>query len=100
MNISFFAMSENFSEPWRSDPSNTNFWFMAVTIILFEGKMRALFSMVFGVGILLFISKKAKSWAVTGLYYKRMGWLILFGLIDSNILLWVGVERNYYEDNT
>ena len=48
MNIPFFALPERFSEPWRADPSNTNFWVNAINTIFFEGKMRALFSAVFG----------------------------------------------------
>jgi uncharacterized protein len=91
MNIPGFALPEYFSKPWKTDFNNINFWYDAVITVLFEGKMRALFSMIFGVGILLFTAKKEKSgWAVTGLYYKRMGWLILFGLIDAHVLLWFG----------
>src|SRR5690606_17832506 len=84
MNIPFFAMPDYYSEEWNADPGTLNFWVRAFTTIFFEGKMRALFSMIFGVGILLFTFKKDK---VTGLFYRRMGWLIVFGLIDSHLLL-------------
>ena len=91
MNIDVFAMPEYFSKPWRHDPSNINFWYRAVITVLFEGKMRALFSMLFGVGILLFSTGKEKSgWPVTWLFYRRMWWLILFGIADAHLLLWIG----------
>ncbi len=87
MNIPFFALPDYYSEEWKADPSTFNFWLRAFITLFFEGKMRALFCVIFGVGILLFISQKVK---VTGLFYRRMAWLILFGLIDSHLLLWLG----------
>src|SRR5215217_6808511 len=81
MNIPFFAMPERFSEPWRADTSNANFWVYAVNTVFFEGKMRALFSAVFGAGILLFTAGKERTGrSATGLFYRRMIWLTLFGL--------------------
>src|SRR5262245_10749237 len=77
-----FAMPAFFSESFRSDPTSVNFWLSAVIRVFFEGKMRALFGMVFGAGVLLFVAKKEQTGrSVTGLFYRRMLWLILFGLI-------------------
>ncbi len=96
MNIPYFALAENFSDVFRQDPTNVNFWVSAVITILFEGKMRALFSMIFGVGIILFMARKERAGqsatgrAAIGLFFRRMGWLVLFGLIDSHVLLWFG----------
>lgn len=87
MNIPYFAMPDYFSEDWKADPSTFNFWLRAFITVLFEGKMRALFSVIFGVGILLFTSRKDKA---SGLFYRRMTWLIVFGLVDSHLLLWLG----------
>src|SRR4051794_32472604 len=47
MNIPVFAMAEYSSESYRSDPSNVNFWVRATINTIFEGKMRALFGMIF-----------------------------------------------------
>jgi uncharacterized protein len=53
-----------------------------------EGAMRALFSILFGAGVLLFTTgDSAKS---AGIHYRRMFWLLLFGLFDAFILLWSG----------
>ena len=63
----------------------------AVISVGFEGKMRALFGMIFGAGVLLFVSKKEQAGrSVTGLFYRRMFWLILFGLIHAQLILWIG----------
>ncbi len=91
MNIPGFAMPDYFSESFKSDPANINFWVSAVISVGFEGKMRALFGMLFGAGVLLFVSKKEQAGrSVTGLFYRRMLWLVLFGLIHAHLILWIG----------
>jgi uncharacterized protein len=91
MNIPGFAMPNYFSESFRSDPTNVNFWVNNVIAVVFEGKMRALFGMVFGAGVLLFVLKKVQTGrSVTGLFYQRMFWLAVFGLLHAHLLLWVG----------
>jgi uncharacterized protein len=91
MNIPGFAMPNYFSESFRSDPTNVNFWVSNVITVLFEGKMRALFGMVFGAGVLLFVTKKEQTGKpVTWLFYRRMLWLVVFGLIHAHLILWIG----------
>src|SRR3954465_1584179 len=91
MNIPGFAMPNYFSESFKSNPRNVNFWVSAVISVGFEGKMRALFGMIFGAGVLLFVSKKDQAGrSVTGLFYRRMMWLVLFGLIHAHLILWIG----------
>jgi len=97
MNIPFFAMPERFSEPWRADPGDANFWVYAINTILFEGKMRALFSAVFGAGIVLFtVGKEKGGRPATGLFYRRMVWLTIFGLAHAHLLLWLGDILYFY----
>jgi uncharacterized protein len=97
LNIPYFSMEEYYSEPWVQDTSNTNFWVHAVNIIFFEGKMRALFSMVFGAGIVLFTTNKEKAGkSATWLFYKRMIWLTLFGLAHAHLILWLGDILYFY----
>lgn len=52
-----------------------------------EGAMRALFSMLFGAGVVLFTSGRKNAGV---LHYRRTGLLLLFGLIDGYLLLWNG----------
>src|SRR6516225_11746138 len=61
MNIPGFAMPQYFSEAFRSDPTNVNFWVNTVVAVVFEGKMRALFGMVFGAGVVRFVAKKEQT---------------------------------------
>ncbi len=91
MNIPVFALPDYYSEPFRSDPRNINFWFRLVINTLFEGKARALFGMLFGVGVLLFIANKEKAGkSVHWLFYRRTFLLVLFGLFQAHVMLWVG----------
>ena len=84
-------MPNYFEESFKSDPANINFWVSAVISVLFEGKMRALFGIIFGAGVVLFVSKKEQAGrSVTRLFYRRMFWLVLFGLIHAHLILWIG----------
>lgn len=97
MNIPFFALPDRFTDAWRADLGSSNFWVYAVNTILFEGKMRALFSAVFGAGIVLFTEGKEKAGrSATGLFYRRMVWLTLFGLIHAHLVLWFGDILYFY----
>jgi uncharacterized protein len=91
MNIPGFAMPQYYSESFKSNPASTNFWLSAVISVFFEGKMRALFGVIFGAGVLLFVSKKEqKGKSATALFYRRMFWLVLFGLFHAHVILWIG----------
>jgi len=91
MNIPVFAMPERFSDVFRHDLSSISFWTDAVIDVFFEGKMRALFSMIFGAGVLLFILRKQQNgYPYKFLFFRRMGWLVVFGLIHAHVLLWEG----------
>jgi len=61
-----------------------NLYTWAINYILFEGKMRALFSMLFGAGIIIFTTRLEAHGAgvrTADLYYRRNLWLMAFGLI-------------------
>jgi uncharacterized protein len=58
-----------------------------------EGTQRAIFSMLFGAGVLLFTSRQEKR--IEGLrsadyFFRRQLWLMVFGLLDIYLLLWTG----------
>ncbi|WP_040396656.1 DUF418 domain-containing protein, partial [Cesiribacter andamanensis] len=87
-----------FSRPYGNDPAifgetglNFQLWFGVDWI--FEGTQRALFSLLFGAGILLFMnsrSRQADGATAQDLFLRRQLWLILFSLFDIYILLWHG----------
>ncbi len=58
-----------------------------------EGTQRAIFSMLFGAGILLFVSrleKRTEGMWPAEYFLRRQMWLTVFGLINGYILLWPG----------
>ncbi len=68
-------------------------------MILFEGTMRGLFSMLFGAGMILFTMNKADvpgGATVAEYYYRRLLWLMVFGLINAFIFLWIGDILFFY----
>jgi uncharacterized protein len=92
MNIPGFALPE----PVVFDPSvlgesglNFKTWYFIEWFM--EGSQRALFSMLFGAGIILFISRQEKK--TEGLwpadyFFRRQLWLLVFGLFNAFVLLW------------
>jgi uncharacterized protein len=100
INIVGFGLSTggNFGSKLFSDVTSSNFFAYASVYVLFEGKMRAMFCMLFGAGILLFsINKKSIApKRVTLLFYLRMSWLVLFGLLHAHLLLWKGDVLFFY----
>ena len=63
-------------------------WFLSY--IFFDGKMRGLFSLLFGASMLLIAEKaEAKGENAVKIHYSRMGWLALFGLAHF-FFLWFG----------
>lgn len=76
-------------------------WTFVGLVVLVDGKMRALFSMLFGAGAVL-LTRRAESSGPEGrasaadIYYRRMLWLILFGLIDGFVLGWFGDILYWY----
>lgn len=58
-----------------------------------DGTQRALFSMLFGAGILLFVrnvEKRTEGIRTADYFFRRQLWLLVFALIDIFILLWNG----------
>ena len=78
----------------RAEPGG-DAWFL-IAFVLFEGKMRALFTLLFGASMLLFIDaadrrpKTADGRSVwgPGMQARRLGWLLLFGYAHYLLLWW------------
>src|SRR5262245_40158064 len=70
----------------------SNFLLWCIADVLFEGKMRAIFSMLFGASVILFSSGNeggSSAASVADLYYRRTLWLICFGIVHA-YCLWPG----------
>ncbi|QJW90808.1 DUF418 domain-containing protein [Spirosoma taeanense] len=95
MNIGLFGLPlmTYFPKLFTLPPDSLDYKFFATISIVFEGTMRALFSMLFGAGILLFTAKKdlqADGYGIADYYYRRLLWLVAFGLLNAFVLLWPG----------
>ena len=94
MNITGMGLFKAYGDPTNSGGAtglNLTVWW--ITNLFFEGTMRGMFSMLFGAGILLFIGGKSKyteGSLVTDLYFRRLLWMLLFGVIHCYLLLWSG----------
>lgn len=94
MNIVGFGLYRAYEDPSNSGGStgwDLNVWWM--NALFFEGTMRGMFSMLFGAGILLFTSRKSEHTEgnlVTDLFFRRLMWMVLFGVIHCYLLLWEG----------
>lgn len=80
------AMDRPMTVPSAGDP-DWQVWTVAQLFI--TGTMRGLFSMLFGIGLLIFVGDDDSADRVS-LYLRRLVLLLLFGIIDSTLLLWPG----------
>lgn len=70
--------------------SGADFWAWALASILIDGKMRGIFSLLFGASILLIIERaEANELDATSVHFRRMGWLFLLGLMHF-WFIWAG----------
>ena len=91
MNIPGFALHPaSYGDPTVAGGADgANLWFWIVNHILFDGKMRALFSMLFGAGVLVLTERgEAKGHSMADIYYRRLFWLLLFGVLHAYLLWW------------
>ncbi len=94
MNINGMGLPFAYSDPTiagGSEGLNLQVWI--ANNMFFEGTMRGLFTMLFGAGAILLTSRLEKSGAgitTADIYYRRILWLLLFGIINVYIFLWHG----------
>ncbi|MDQ3534019.1 MAG: hypothetical protein M3421_00135 [Bacteroidota bacterium] len=92
MNIPFFGMAHTavFDLRILDETTGPNFMAWQITSLFFEGSMRGLFSILFGAGALLLIfrlEKRTEGNSSAHIYYKRLLWLIIFGIIHQYLFL-------------
>ncbi|HYJ82891.1 MAG TPA: DUF418 domain-containing protein [Allosphingosinicella sp.] len=92
MNVVGFALPfQAYLNPLALGPiGEADFASWAVGFVFVDGKMRGLFSLLFGASMLLLIEQaKARGEAEERVHYRRMFWLLAFGLIHL-YLIWFG----------
>lgn len=77
-----------FNPHWPRVEPGGDAWFL-IAFVLFEGKMRALFTLLFGASMLLFIDSvdRRGRWG-PGMQARRLLWLALFGYAHYLLLWW------------
>lgn len=72
---------------YLGDLDGANYWVWAVNFVLTDGKMRGLFTMLFGASMLLIADRaEGRRPGPTETHYRRMFWLLLFGLAHAYLL--------------
>jgi len=92
MNIQSFSMplAAYMNPTAYGDLSGVNGWVWRLSHVFFDQKFMTLFSLLFGAGIILFTTRaEAKGESPRRLHYRRMFWLLLFGLAHAYVL-WYG----------
>lgn len=77
------------------DPSDPGGWQWIAQFVLIDGKMRGLFTLLFGAGMMLFMERAWASGATRRLQLWRLFILMLFGMIHF-YLIWPGDILFYY----
>ena len=100
MNINGMGLASAYEDPTVSGGSTGwDLYTWITTNMFFEGTMRALFSLLFGVGMFILLDRLEKKGAginAANIYFRRLTWMLVFGLIHCYLLLWVGeILYNY-----
>ncbi len=95
MNIPYFAAPYMYEKNiiLTDDMSGPGYYVWWVVNGIFEGTMRGLFTLLFGAGCLLLMLRfedRNGTNSAADLHYRRMIWLIVFGLIHGYLLQWPG----------
>ncbi len=97
-NIVAFALPEPayFSPAALGSPSRSDMIAWALTFVLVEGKMRCLFSILFGASMLLVIDRaEAQGNSPAKVHYSRMAWLFGIGMVHLYLFWWGDILTHY-----
>jgi uncharacterized protein len=92
INIQSFSMvgAAYFNPVVLGDLSGSDYWVWLLSHTLADQKFMSIFSMLFGAGIVLMWQRAEEGGRkFLGVHFRRMGWLIVFGLLHA-YLLWYG----------
>jgi len=93
MNIPGFGLAPAAIGDFSLQPQgklNYFFWYVFGPGV-FEGSMRGIFSMLFGAGMFIFVTrleKRTNGLMPAELFLRRQLWLLLFGMFHAYVLLW------------
>ena len=92
LNIQAFAMPfEAYGNPFAyGDIEGSNYWVFTFAMLLADMKFMAIFSLLFGAGMVLFVERLLETGRPAyAVHYRRMAWLLVIGLVHA-YLIWYG----------
>jgi uncharacterized protein len=98
VNITAFAMIEGayFNPPAYGGYDGANLWLWAANLIVIDGKMRSLFSMLFGASMLLVIQRaEAKGESPVKVHFSRMAVLFAIGWLHYHFIWFGDILKDY-----
>ena len=95
MNITAFGLlGQAYDNPLADgEADGPNLLVYKIINVGFEGTMRGIFSMLFGAGIVLLTERMEQAGAgimAAEVHFRRMGWMMIAGIIHWALLLWSG----------
>lgn len=94
ININSFGLAQPYNDPTvASGFIRWNLYDRIAINMFFEGTMQGLFSLLFGVGMFIFLDRLTKKGAglrAADIFFRRLTWLLIFGLIHVYMLPWIG----------
>lgn len=94
MNINGFGLTNAYDNPTvAGGAEGLNLYTWMTATLFFEGTMRGLFSLLFGVGMFILLKRSQdRDAGIAGpdIYFRRLLWLLFFGLVHGYLLLWKG----------
>lgn len=97
-NLPAFALPEAayFSPAAWGGSTGPNQWVWLATFVLVEGKMRGLFTLLFGASMLLVIDRaETKGQNAAAVHYRRMAVLLLIGCLHLYLFWWGDILSHY-----
>src|SRR5262249_49632192 len=100
MNITSFALHEGFDyrPVMLGNISKGNLFLWGARYVLFDGKMRGLFSMLFGAGVVLLTSrleKRGEASRTADIFLRRNLWLLAIGVVHGFFIWWGDILYTY-----
>ena len=92
LNIQIFAMPfESYGNAFGyGNVEGSNYWVFTLSMVLGDMKFMAIFSMLFGAGMVLFIERLLETGrSAYAIHYRRMAWLLAIGFIHA-YMIWYG----------
>jgi uncharacterized protein len=88
--VSMGLPAEAYDDPSAAGgDTGLDLWTWAVNFVLVDGKMRSLFTMLFGASTVLMAEHGTSAVGPLQTHYRRMAFLLVFGMLHAH-LLWVG----------